>query len=99
MNRHYVMLLAILFSSSQAAGLNERSSLAPATQAKMNALLAGAYAQSNKLPKQTEILTRGGAGLKVEIGTSYNAANAPREQNTVVNGDVTVICHHCYGQR
>jgi hypothetical protein len=93
------LLLALNISPCMAAGeLNARTHLDTATQAKVNNLLANTYTQGDTAQKtvtETTATTGKQAGQQVNIGSSQNAKNALREQTTVVNGDVTVVCHRC----
>lgn len=102
MNTYKRILVALMFMpftlNAWAGELNPRTHLPTAVQAKVDGLLAHTYAQGNtKTQKNTVTSNSASAGQQVEIGSSHNAKNAPRQQNTVVNGPVNVICHHCYG--
>jgi hypothetical protein len=93
------LLWALNIGTCTAAGeLNARTHLDPATQAKVNNLLANTYTQGDAAQKtvtETTAATGKQAGQQVNIGSSQNARNAPREQTTVINRDVIVVCHRC----
>jgi hypothetical protein len=99
MNKITLCLALLLFNTAQADELNQRNHVAPSVAAKTNNLIARAYAQDG--PKQDKVIYNNAgqaANQNVEIGTTHNATNPPGEQNTVVNGSVTVICRNCYGK-
>jgi hypothetical protein len=95
-----ILTFALLVANGALAdGVNQRQGAAPATKAKVNRQLAGAYAQGG-VKDNTTVKSGDSAAATLEIGTGNSTgrggSSAPREQ-TIVTRDNTVICLRCRG--
>jgi hypothetical protein len=102
-------ILLLLFSYSVVADVNERDHPEPGSQAKINRVIAQAWATQappvdniavykNGIPKHS-VDNGKGVNLGLSVGTVGPAKNGqmPRENN-VVTRDNIVICLHCNGR-
>lgn len=100
LNSAVVAFTLLVANGALADGVNQRQGAPPATKAKVNRLLASAYAQGG-VRDNTTVRRGGDAAAILEIGTTTTggrggSSSTPREQ-TIVTGDNTVICLHCRG--
>ena len=103
MTRATLLLLVLtLPGTSAAGGINERNHPPPGSQAKINRVIAQAYATRKPPVDHTAVYrdlhVQPGAGLNLGVNVgSFNASGigqGPRENN-VVTRDNIVICLHC----
>ena len=104
-----VFLATLLFSGMAVADINDRQHPPPSSQAKVNRVIAQAYATRNPPVDHTAVYKNAvmpsmpnvnqGVSVGLSVGTAVAGKNGqvPREQVTVTR-DNTVVCLNCRGK-